>query len=177
MKQQIAWKTPTSPMNPIFALQQTTQELRDQIRTSVREQIRTAQGQGGEPVVLVSKDGKVISISNSGVPVPPGTTEIPARDFLRGLDLPPRAQSMGFAFLFTIAAMVIFTPIARAIARMIDRRSERPQVPAQVTAQLTQLTQAVDSIAIEVERISEGQRFTTRLLTEQQKAVKELPSS
>ena len=32
---------------------------------------------------------------------------------------------------------------------------------------LEQLQQSVDSIAIEVERISEGQRFTTKLLSEQ----------
>ena len=31
---------------------------------------------------------------------------------------------------------------------------------------LARLEQAVDSIAVEVERISEGQRFTTRLLTQ-----------
>lgn len=168
-----------TPMNQLFALQQTAQELRDQIRTSVQEQIRNAQQQQqqtGGPFVIVSKDGKVASIQNV---VPPGTPEaavVPAREFIRGLDVPPRAQNVAFAFLFTIGAMVIFSPIARAIARMIDRRSERPQIPAQVTAQLTQLTQAVDSIAIEVERISEGQRFTTKLLAEQQKATKELHS-
>lgn len=169
-----------TPINQIFAQQQTAQELRDQIRTSVQEQIRTAQQQqqqrqAGGPFVIVSKDGKVTSIENV---VPPGTPEasvVPAREFIRGLDVPPRAQNVAFAFLFTIGAMVIFGPIARAIARTIDRRSERPQIPAQVTTQLTQLTQAVDSIAIEVERISEGQRFTTKLLAEQQKA-KELHS-
>ena len=32
---------------------------------------------------------------------------------------------------------------------------------------LTALVQAVDSIALEVERLSEGQRFTARLLSEQ----------
>ena len=32
---------------------------------------------------------------------------------------------------------------------------------------MTRLEQAVDAIAFEVERISEGQRFTTRLLSEQ----------
>ena len=167
-------------MNQIFALQQTAQELRDQIQTTVREQIRTAQQQGrtaNGPFVIVGKDGKVASIQTE---VPAGTPEaavIPARDLIRGLDVPPRAQGVAYAFFLTIAAMVILTPIARAIARMMDRRSERPQIPAQVSAQLTQLTQAVDSIAIEVERISEGQRFTTKLLAEQQKAAKGLPSS
>jgi hypothetical protein len=37
-------------------------------------------------------------------------------------------------------------------------------------SRLARLEAAVDSIAIEVERISEGQRFTTRLLSEQNQA-------
>ena len=35
---------------------------------------------------------------------------------------------------------------------------------------MTRLEQAVESIALEVERISEGQRFTTKLLTERTQA-------
>jgi len=42
-----------------------------------------------------------------------------------------------------------------------------PRISPDVAAQLNQLSQAVDAIALEVERISEGQRFTTRLLAEQ----------
>ena len=41
--------------------------------------------------------------------------------------------------------------------------------PAQVSeARLNQLVNAVDAIALEVERISEAQRFTARLLAERQ---------
>jgi hypothetical protein len=51
------------------------------------------------------------------------------------------------------------------------------QIPGEVTAQLAHLSQAVDAIAVEVERISEGQRFTTRLLSEQRDATHQsLPS-
>jgi len=35
---------------------------------------------------------------------------------------------------------------------------------------MTRLEQAVESIALEVERISEGQRFTTKLLAERAQA-------
>jgi uncharacterized protein YlxW (UPF0749 family) len=35
---------------------------------------------------------------------------------------------------------------------------------------LEQLQQSMDSVAVEVERISEGQRFTTKLLAERQEA-------
>jgi len=39
------------------------------------------------------------------------------------------------------------------------------------------MEQALDSIAIEVERISEGQRFTTKLLAERSKSDEKLPGS
>jgi len=71
------------------------------------------------------------------------------------------------ASLFTLATIIIGYPIARALARRIDRSGLSPRVPVEVTSQLAQLNQAVESIAIEVERISEGQRFTTKLLSEQ----------
>jgi hypothetical protein len=37
---------------------------------------------------------------------------------------------------------------------------------ARIEDRLTRIEQAVDAVAVEVERISEGQRFTTRLLSE-----------
>jgi hypothetical protein len=37
---------------------------------------------------------------------------------------------------------------------------------ADVLARLERMEQALDAIAVEVERISEGQRFTTKLLAE-----------
>lgn len=169
-------------MNQVFALQQTAQELRDQIRTSVESQIREAQGQSGRQVVVTTPDGKTVTVTRDGVagtpaaPTAPGQIPLETQEFIRTLDVPPRAESVAYAFLMAIVAMVIFGPIARAMARKISRSAEIPQVPAQVTAQLTQLNQAVDAIAIEVERISEGQRFTTKLLSEQQKAAKGLPS-
>ena len=36
---------------------------------------------------------------------------------------------------------------------------------------LSQLQQAIDAIAVEVERLSEGQRFTTKLLSEEAREV------
>ena len=44
-------------------------------------------------------------------------------------------------------------------------------------AQMEHLMQSVDAIAIEVERISEGQRFTTRLLSEGRDGRQIAPSS
>lgn len=51
-------------------------------------------------------------------------------------------------------------------------RAEQLTAPANQTAiQLTPIMQALDAISLEVERISEAQRFTTRLLTERPPVV------
>jgi hypothetical protein len=63
--------------------------------------------------------------------------------------------------------MVLALPISIAWAKRIVRRTPRPApVPSDVTLRLDRIEQAVDTIAIEVERISEGQRFVTRLMAE-----------
>lgn len=67
---------------------------------------------------------------------------------------------------FFIAAAAILSPFARAYAKRIEQRGAAPQVPNEVAARLERMEQAIDAIAVEVERISEGQRFTTKLLTD-----------
>jgi hypothetical protein len=69
--------------------------------------------------------------------------------------------------LFACATItMIGFPIARAWAKRMERAPMQPTVPPDVAARLERMEQAIDSIAIEVERISEGQRFTTKLLAE-----------
>jgi hypothetical protein len=62
--------------------------------------------------------------------------------------------------------MAIGVPIARAYARRVTDAPGRSAIPSDVAGRLERMEQAIDSIAVEVERISEGQRFTTRLLSE-----------
>lgn len=57
-------------------------------------------------------------------------------------------------------------PLARAAAKRMEEGASAPRIPADVSARLERMEQAIDSIAVEVERISEGQRFTTKLLSE-----------
>ena len=87
--------------------------------------------------------------------------------------IPPQAVDISIAFFLMIAAVVIGLPLARAFARRMDRKGAGgPQIPGEISSQLAHLNQAVDAIALEVERISEGQRFTTRLLSEQKEAAR-----
>ncbi len=70
------------------------------------------------------------------------------------------------AFFITMVAIIVGLPIARALARKIDRQASAPKLPPEALARLERIEHAVDAIAVEVERISEGQRFTTKLLSE-----------
>jgi len=67
--------------------------------------------------------------------------------------------------VFTI---FVLAPIAIAYARRIWKRGATviAPVPAEVRQRLDQLGEAVESIALEVERIGEGQRFVTKVMTE-----------
>ena len=69
------------------------------------------------------------------------------------------------AFLCAIV-LAIGVPLARAYSRRMDAESKNPRLPAEVTDRLERMEQALDSVALEVERITEGQRFTTKLLSE-----------
>ncbi len=46
-----------------------------------------------------------------------------------------------------------------------------------VEAQIEHLARAVDAVAVEVERISEGQRFVTKLLAERPPALPDVPAA
>ena len=59
--------------------------------------------------------------------------------------------------------------LARAFARRMDRKAVQPTLSPELAEQLMRLEQSVDTIAVEVERVSEGQRFATRLLSEREK--------
>ena len=69
------------------------------------------------------------------------------------------------AFVTTII-LAIGIPLVRAYSRKLDADSRHPGIPSEVTGRLERMEQAIEAVAIEVERISEGQRFTTRLLSE-----------
>jgi hypothetical protein len=76
-----------------------------------------------------------------------------------------------------ITVIAIGVPLARAFARRIDRQPIAPAIPPELAAQIERMEHAIDSIAIEVERISEGQRFTTKLLADRAGADSGVASS
>lgn len=146
--------------------QKTTQQLRDEIRENVRQQLEAA-----ARATRVQRAGPFQTPRAPTTDGPQTFVTVPPVTWDPGNVVPPQAVTISIAFFLTLAAIIIGLPIARAFARRMDRRGGATQVPPEVATQLTQLSQAVDAIALEVERISEGQRFTTRLLTEQREGA------
>ena len=69
--------------------------------------------------------------------------------------------------------LVVFGSLAFITWTLMHYRSRRGVTPPELAAieqRLARIEQAVDAIAVETERISEGQRFTTKLLSERASA-------
>jgi hypothetical protein len=84
---------------------------------------------------------------------------------------PPRERQGPPEEVFVLGGMfivVVLFPLTIAYARRLWRRGAAvvSALPQELLDRLTRLDQAVDSIAVEVERIGEGQRFVTRVLAE-----------
>lgn len=68
-----------------------------------------------------------------------------------------------------IGITISISMVAMAVARMVSsrRRRELPESSlARIEERMERMEMAIDAIATEVERVAEGQRFTSRLLTE-----------
>lgn len=72
--------------------------------------------------------------------------------------------------IVAILSVFVFAPIAVTYARNLWRRGTNQKVESALERdnadRLARLESAVDAIAIEMERVSEGQRFVTKLLAE-----------
>ena len=71
---------------------------------------------------------------------------------------------------FGTFAVTVVT-IARLVSKWLERRGQSIRSGDRSDERLSRIEQAVDAIAIEVERISEAQRFTTKLLAERNGAI------
>lgn len=151
---------------PKSTLQQDAPVSREQLRRDIQQTVREAQA-AAEKAAKAAVDQanaaqRQVIVGPQGVPVisvPPALPGEPR--------IPPEAKDISIAFFVIIGAVIIGLPIMRAIARRIERGAPPPaQIPNDVRQQLQQITASVEAIAIEVERISEGQRFTTKMLAE-----------
>ena len=72
------------------------------------------------------------------------------------------------AGMITGIVIVIGVPLAIVYARRLWITPPVQPPSREVIERLERMEHAIDSIAVEVERISEGQRFTTKLLSDRE---------
>ncbi len=156
-----------------FTLLQDAPASREQLKEQIRQTVIEAQTAAREAQATArSAAGDASQASGEGgirivVPRPPGpfTTSTGAPPLRE--EIPRGVENISIAFFVMLGAVIIGFPLMRALARRIEKGTpSAAHIPAEVRQQLQQLSQSVDAIAIEVERISEGQRFTTKMLAD-----------
>jgi len=123
---------------------------------------REAQGatDGRENVVItVTRDGKTVTLDGSQdevfstLGIAPGGQEESDGPYVVG----------GMAILSTAVVLIVGLVLRHRGKRNV---AQQPVRDAEMTQRLSRMEAAIETVAVEVERISEGQRFTTRLLSE-----------
>jgi hypothetical protein len=69
-------------------------------------------------------------------------------------------------FFLTIVVLALGIPLVRAYVRRMSMAPVHAPLPHDLTQRLDRIEAIVETVAVEVERLSEGQRFTSRILSE-----------
>jgi hypothetical protein len=83
---------------------------------------------------------------------------------------PPRPRDGPPEEVFALSGLFLFVvvfPLTIAYARRIWRRGAPTAMPQEIYDRFTRVEQSLDTIAIEIERVGEGQRFLTRMQAQQ----------
>ena len=132
--------------------QQAQQEAQRAAQQAQREAQQAVRQMQAELARSSAREGQPVPFP----PFPPG-----------GPQVPEGAVIISVAFFIMCAVIAIGVPIVRAFTRRMDKRNvTAPSTDAETRDRLERIEQAVDAIAVEVERISEGQRFTTKIIAE-----------
>ena len=131
---------------------------------------RTAAQGAGEPApgrtVVIGADGIPREIGGVAPPPPPGealtidTGPNPAAAIAAEVK-----ETVGMVGGMALGALFLWL-FFRTLQKWIEARKAPPALPRDTVERLARIENAIEAMAVEVERISEGQRFTTRLLSE-----------
>jgi len=151
---------------PEAARSQQSQELRDQIRETIR-----AAREAAVDARNAQRDANRARME-SGLPAIPPIPPVPAIPQIPGVQvrvgdpgpvIPPQAVDIAIGFFVMCAVMIIGWPLARAFGRRLERGGPAAAVSPVVAEQLQRIEHTVEAMAIEVERISESQRYLAKL--------------
>jgi hypothetical protein len=103
----------------------------------------------------IAASGPELVATTAPPPPPPGNFNRPSND--------------GPWIVLSLLVLFVLTPLSLALVRRVFRTTSKMPTSREwndMPKRMEKLEQAIDAVAIEVERISEGQRFVTRLMTE-----------
>jgi len=123
-------------------------------RPSGRDGVIVIPGEGGNDVAI-RVDGQGIHVEQGGRP----EVVIPIHDVV-----PRGAVQITYAISAALVAVAIVGPLLRFFLRRHERRAVTTQLSAEVQARLDAMDRNIDTVAVELERVSEGQRFMNKLL-------------
>lgn len=90
----------------------------------------------------------------------------------RNNDIPPEVVPIVGIVFGSLFAIALVTSIARFATRVFEKRMDRSVLRADlVQNQLQQLQTSLDTMSIEIERISEAQRFQAKLMAERDRVA------
>jgi len=124
-------------------------------------------GGGGETSVLQDVRAGVRDAIREGAQSEAVVVQEPP--YRRDEDIPKEVIPILGVIFGSIVIMVLGYPIVRLFTRMAEKAHDKSLLRASdVSQQLKTLQDSVDTMAIEIERISESQRFQDRLLSERE---------
>jgi hypothetical protein len=135
----------------------------DAVKKSLETRIATVDGRIVELDKAIADNERAVAqataVPGAVVPEPP--------------DPPRRGPPEEFWVFLMILTFIFAIPMSIAFARRIWRRGAQvvSNIPNEIYERFNRVDQAIDSIAVEVERIGEGQRYLTRVVAEQQKSI------
>ena len=160
-------------------------ELSDQLesatgrRRSLAEQVRRADGvnKAGLETRLATLDQRIVRLEGELDEVGQQLASPQAAQYVAqsrppmNFAPPVRFSNVDPEPIIICFILFVLSPLALSISRLIWKRGSRTALQAPALREdsgerLERIEQGMDAIAIEVERVSEGQRFVTRLLSE-----------
>jgi hypothetical protein len=131
-------------------------------RTGLETRITQLDGRITTLEADIASSGRALAAAPSGLTRQNTTTTTPPYRY--GQPSSTQITGMTIVGMFTIGL-----PLSIAFARLIWRRGSRPaapQIPKDVSDRLERMEQGIEAVAVEVERIGEGQRFVTQLMSD-----------
>jgi hypothetical protein len=150
---------------------------REAIREQLREQAQMAReaAREAQEAAQAQRETRIIVQEPPAPPAPPeAIVMVPPRHSDGIPEIPSSVQDVVLGFFMMITVCVVGIAMARAFGKRWEAQRTRVELPPETGEQLRRIEHAVEAMALEVERVSEAQRYLTKV---QGEGVGALPPS